>query len=1276
MITIFDKQGVKILSVEVDDRSYRNRAIMGDNNLTLNYSLAEHVEVPVGAYCVFENERYTLMRPENLKMKHSREFEYTLIMEGDEAKAKIWKFRNPVDGRLKFSLTAKPREHLQMFVDNMNRRDTGWTVGECLEKEEICINYDHVFCYDALSQMASEFKTEFFIQGKNVSLKKVEFDKNSPLPLSYGRGNGFLPNIGRSNFGDSVPVEILFVQGGKNNIDKSKYGNSVLLLPKNQTLRYDGKFFEGEDGFNEAESRLYIVDDLGYSLRRGDKSLSSLAEDSLDAQEIYPKRVGTVSKVVTVDTEKNFFDIVDNTIPEALNFEDCLIEGETMRIIFQSGMMSGKEFDVKYIHDSKDGKDARRFEIIPEEVDGETMPNDVFKPAVGDKYAVFGCYLPQAYISDNTTKTGAEWDMFREGVKYMFDNEDFKFSFSGKLDGIFAKRDWANIGGKIRLGGFIRFSDSRFQQEGVLVRITGIKDSINNPHSPELTLSNSTVTSGFSTTMKTLEAQEVTTEDLHREAIQFTKRRFRDSRETLDMLREAMLSNFTDNVSPVSIQTMSLLVGDESLQFRFINSLTDSTPVDSTVEWNSEQKRLTVGPSVIEHLTLGIKTLSSSHSSSEYKKWVLPAYSSAVLTEGNKRYFLYAKCSKDSTSGEFIISERGIKIDGVDGFYHLLVGVLNSEFEGERSYASLYGFTEVLPSRVTTDKVVSGDGNSFFDMLNNAFKLGDALSFNTEGDRVLRLKGTIVQNEGGAESPLPCYRGEYNTQYTYFNGDEVTYLFNGAKSTFRYIYQSPSSGVAPTDSRYWTVAAEGSKGEKGDKGDAGDKGDTGERGEDGPFTEMRFSKNGSNAVPPDIDKESLAPEGWSVSVPSVSSGEYLWFSVAKKNGTGTSLITSWSQPSRMTPIDGKDGKNGSSPALVYRENYDPSKTYYGNSFRVDAVRYNGRYYVARTDAGIFSGQTPTNRGFWNDFGASFESIATGLLLAEWANIAGFVFKSNKMWSQWGTVNGNPSQNPTEFGFVPNLEIDGVNGVIKTGENVYLKKEGLEITHGRAKTLVRNQSLTDIISSLTSGGVRGTFKLPAYATQGEALPLSEDETYQIILDCPFQFDVPQISDIRTSSWITIEAYYDADINIYENNTIVETIPLYHLIEDIVTVDSTETVWYNPGHKGVIRKVLSLSLEYGQSAEIEVHTGITKRGEGTFRQTGSLSMTISGDAEWFIRGLQWTLVGRDGIYIEKDGTHFEIINNGESLTIGVKGLPTTAPSQRGVMWVDKDGSLKIS
>ncbi|UWG69710.1 MAG: Prophage endopeptidase tail [Bacteriophage sp.] len=755
---IYNNVGNKVLEIEVDDNSYRNRAVMGDHSLTLYYSLPEHVEIPVGSYCEFQGETFTLKRPENFKMKHKRLFEYTVLFDPPEANAKVWKFRNPVDGRLKFSLTAKPHEHLQMFVDNMNRRDKGWTVGECIDGVETLIAYDHDFCIDALTRMASTFKTEYEFTGKRVSLRKIEYNKSNPLPLSYGCGNGFKPGVGRSNTGDNPPTEILFVQGGTDNIDPSKYGSSELLLPKNQTLAYDGEHFEDEDGFIAKNARRYVVDEAGLSIRRDDKQLSSLAEDSLDCSEIYPKRVGTVNTVVVVDEKNNFYDIVDTSIPSSLNYEECLIEGETMTVVFQTGMLAGREFEVKYYHNAVKGKAARRFEIVPADIDGQTMPNTTFAPKSGDKYAVFKCMLPTAYICDNATKTGASWDMFRAAVKHLFDNEDLKFTFTGELDGIWSKKDWVNIGGRIKLGGYIRFSDDQFQKDGVLVRITRIKDYINKPHSPVIELSNTTVSGSVSSTLNDLKSEEVIVDDLHRDAIQFTKRRFRDAKETISMLEEALLDNFTNSINPIAVQTMSMLVGDESLQFRFVNSKTSPVPVTHRIVYDNETKQLTAEAGIIQHMTLGINTVSASHKVSEYKFWDMTAYTSAVLDDGKKKYYLYAKVSKTAQTGVFILSENAIKLEGVSGFYHLLVGVLNSEYNEERSFVTLYGFTEILPGRITTDKIVSTDGNTYFDLLKGIisgqikFKSGSSGLY--ELDEWEAVNGLITQAQNTANAAV------------------------------------------------------------------------------------------------------------------------------------------------------------------------------------------------------------------------------------------------------------------------------------------------------------------------------------------------------------------------------------------------------------------------------------------------------------------------------------------------------------------------------------------
>ena len=164
------------------------------------------------------------------------------------------------------------------------------------------------------------------------------------------------------------------------------------------------------------------------------------------------------------------------------------------------------------------------------------------------------------------------------------------------------------------------------------------------------------------------------------------------------------------------------------------------------------------------------------------------------------------------------------------------------------------------------------------------------------------------------------------------------------------------------------------------------------------YQEYRFAKNGSRNSAPTLVKTDAEPSGWTTTQPTVGTLEYLWMVVAKKSATGA-LLSNWSEPVRITPYDGKDGENGKSPAMVYRGVYDSNKTYYGNQYRVDAVKYNGTYYVARIDAGEFYNVAPTNTSKWNNFGAQFDSIATGLLLAENANIAGWIFKNGKLYSQ-------------------------------------------------------------------------------------------------------------------------------------------------------------------------------------------------------------------------------------------------------------------------------------
>ena len=386
-------------------------------------------------------------------------------------------------------------------------------------------------------------------------------------------------------------------------------------------------------------------------------------------------------------------------------------------MIFQTGVLTGREFDIVQTDTDLTGYDhaTRTFELVPLEEDGVTLPNENLKPAIGDKYAIFNIKLPQAYIQDDATQTGASWEMFKEAVRYFYENEEEKFSFTGELDPIWAKNKWLEIGGKIVPGGYIQFSDTQFQPEGILIRITSVKDYINKPHSPVIELSNVPVGGSITTDLGKIDSNEVVDENRYKGSISLTKRRFRDLEETGKML-EAAIDGFSEAINPIYIQTMSLQVGSESLQFRFVNNKTNPVETIPNFAYNQKTKVFTAPTTILQHMTLGIDKISPTHKPSDYKFWDMSSYTSPSLDETAAMYF-YAKCSKTRTTGSFLLSKTAYKMDPGDGYYYFLVGTLSSEYEGERSYRNVYGFTEVLPGSITTSVIASSDGQTYFNLV-------------------------------------------------------------------------------------------------------------------------------------------------------------------------------------------------------------------------------------------------------------------------------------------------------------------------------------------------------------------------------------------------------------------------------------------------------------------------------------------------------------------------------------------------------------------------------
>ena len=379
------------------------------------------------------------------------------------------------------------------------------------------------------------------------------------------------------------------------------------------------------------------------------------------------------------------------------------------------------------------------------------------------------------------------------------------------------------------------------------------------------------------------------------------------------------------------------------------------------------------------------------------------------------------------------------------------------------------------------------------------------------------------------------------------------------------------------------------------------------------YYEYRYQKNGSKSQAPELDKQAANPSGWSTEQPSVGTLEYLWQTVAKKWNDGT-LAAAWSDPIRVTPYDGIDGD---SPAAVFRGTFDETgaTTYYGTAYRVDVVKYNGVYYVCRKDAGSFTGAQylPTDATKWNNFGAQFDSIATGFLLAELANIAGWIFKDNMLISQLGTLNGVESTEYDNSSFVPNIFLDAIHGEIRAGRYLKIDNLGLTLLNGSGKSVAtitnesiankidtgasnKSETLTKTVSTsiylptATVGWSGGT--TPAYVqslgtmTVGSTITLSA-----ATMKATFPTSVG-------SSNLSYQNYY-IRVHLFANGSYAKTWQKYSgsgaaSVDDTLTINETITVdgsTYKEGnysiHYEIYRKFISSGGSSGSSASFNMY-----------------------------------------------------------------------------------------
>lgn len=481
--------------------SYERKAIMEIALLTIKWTTENFVEFPIGTRTTYRGTTYTLHTEPKVKKVHSRLYEYDITLEAPEADLARLKFKFPADGRLQFSLTAKPQEFIRYIVDNLNERGTqGWQGITSLpaDTSEKTLTFNHNTLIEALKSICEAFKTEWSAEAGVLSLGAVEFEKQSPITLAYGKGKGLLPGLVRTDNGKVAPLGRMYVQTTTRNIPES-YQRKTLKLASG-TWHFNGTTFTNAP---TTDSTAYYTTENYVEL--ANKAVIS-AEASTEISDIYPKRVGVVSQVFKLEraTRKTangkdsstsiLFDFIDTT--NEVDYKAHIIKGETAKLIFQSGACAGREFEFQYKHEEK------RFLLVPLSTDDTIFPSETFPIAVGDKYAVFGIELPNQYI------TAAETEAAKAAVATLHKQAQDRISITAEVQSLWLKKQTdPTIARKLRIGGFVSFQDPALSPKPYTIRIKAIKRPLTDPEAPTLELSNEPVqTNSISTVIKDVQA--------------------------------------------------------------------------------------------------------------------------------------------------------------------------------------------------------------------------------------------------------------------------------------------------------------------------------------------------------------------------------------------------------------------------------------------------------------------------------------------------------------------------------------------------------------------------------------------------------------------------------------------------------------------------------------------------------------------------------------------------------------------------------------------------
>ncbi|MDO5525654.1 MAG: hypothetical protein Q4F85_06215 [Prevotella sp.] len=347
-------------------------------------------------------------------------YDYELQMDNQ-----YWKWKNkkmkffPDSGspELSFKLTASIEVHFGVFLDNLEalakvdstylyNGKTAYTVviDDTVDTSKaVLIEYDNISLIEVLNMYAEKWECEWWIVDNVIHFGKCEMTGQATI---FATG----ANVVTMSQSDSKTeyATRLYVFGSERNLPANYRERDTMptvngIVQRRLMLPVGTPYIQDEEIHSEHEAvdAVVVFDEISPKVDCEVGNVSSY-DDSVEEED------GTT-------TTQTFYRVNDTSGFLEKFTEDMILEGETLKIKFESGSMNGMEFDCQLV--DNDAILGKCFEVVMNENYGRKLPDKDLHPKAGDKYVIFN--WDSTKIAELGLVDKAEKELLDAGNKYL-----------------------------------------------------------------------------------------------------------------------------------------------------------------------------------------------------------------------------------------------------------------------------------------------------------------------------------------------------------------------------------------------------------------------------------------------------------------------------------------------------------------------------------------------------------------------------------------------------------------------------------------------------------------------------------------------------------------------------------------------------------------------------------------------------------------------------------------------------------------------------------------